>query len=446
MVSATLRRFEQVFRALLPLCALLVGCGGETLAGVFERKDASSDVGAAGATSDAGSQSSAEGGMAAVAGMSSGGTSGGSDAGVDLPGGGARTCEMTSAQVTLEKEPVDIILVLDNSGSMVDELEAVEQNINVNFAEILESSAIDYRLILISRHRKEDRSASEEASTSICIESPLSGLDQCPAEEPVLSQRFFQYSTKIESTDSFDVILDTFEAPFAETEREDKYDNAPDGWHVWLRPDVRKVFLEMTDDNAAMPVDDFVEQLTDMAPEHFGEDADHLSFTFHSIIGIAEKTPPTAPYEPSEPIESDVCTGNDNDVENAGESFQELSRRTGGLRFPLCQFNAYDVVFQTIAEDVVVRSIECDFLIPDPPDDQVLVLDEVAVKYVPGDGSSTTTFKQVSTSDDCALVEDGFYIEDRVISLCPDTCTTIQDDKSSSVDVLYTCESTIIPT
>ena len=59
----------------------------------------------------------------------SGGTSGTGE-------GGA--CAQAESQATLVKEPIDIIVVLDNSGSMDEELDAVERNINVNFAEILD--------------------------------------------------------------------------------------------------------------------------------------------------------------------------------------------------------------------------------------------------------------------------------------------------------------------
>jgi hypothetical protein len=37
-----------------------------------------------------------------------------------------------------------------------------------------------------------------------------------------------------------------------------------------------------------------------------------------------------------------------------------------------------------------------------------------------------------------------FYIQDSRIFLCPDTCNTVQADEMASVDVLFTCQSTII--
>jgi hypothetical protein len=362
------------------------------------------------------------------------------DAGDTAAEGGA--CAIASADAQLVKEPVDIIVVLDNSGSMEDELVAVESNINVNFGNILTESGIDYRLILLSRHRIEDRAASESASTSICVSTPLSGLATCPAEQPVFSERFFQYSTKVESTDSFDVFLDTYEMPVDDSGREEKYDQAPLGWSAWLRPNVKKVILEMTDDNEDMPVATFVSQLTSVAPEHFGS-ADAPTFTFHSIIGVVEKATATDPYLPEEEIVTAICEGGGNIVENPGPVYQELSKLTGGLRFPLCEFAGFDAVFRRIAEDVVVKAdIACDFAIPSPPEGTMLDLTKVAVNHVKGDGSGEVRFGQAPTLETCE--PNAFYIADNRIWLCPDACTTIQNDAFSSVDVLFTCESTII--
>src|SRR5690606_32382174 len=55
---------------------------------------------------------------------------------VDFP----ETCVIARGEEETVRQPVDIILLLDNSGSMDDELEAVEANINVNFASILSGS------------------------------------------------------------------------------------------------------------------------------------------------------------------------------------------------------------------------------------------------------------------------------------------------------------------
>ncbi|HTV18827.1 MAG TPA: hypothetical protein VMG12_09155 [Polyangiaceae bacterium] len=351
-------------------------------------------------------------------------------------------CVVNTAAAEFVEQPVDIILMLDNSGSMADELQAVEDNLNVNFASILASSGVDYRVILLSRHRRDARDDSEEASTSVCVTTPLSALSDCSAApEPVFSDRFFQYSTKLESTDSFDVAIDTYAPPFDDDEREEKFEQAPDGWSAWLRPGAKKVFLEMTDDNEDMPIEEFIGSLVAMAPEHFGTDPEHPNFVFHSIIGLAEKPTPTEAYQPDEPVQSEKCTGNDNDVTNAGESYQELSILTGGLRFPLCQFGAYDVVFQTIADDVVQRrAVACDFPIPPPP--AGLELDQVAIEYAPGNGLEPTRFGQAPTPAACQ--PDAFYIANGRLNLCPDTCAAVKSDPQASVTALFTCRSQLI--
>jgi hypothetical protein len=368
----------------------------------------------------------------------------------DLPTDGGRvdipeSCVILVGNEEVVRVPVDIILLLDNSGSMADELEAVEANINVSFANILNRSNVDYRVILISRHRQEPRDESEEASTSICVASPLSGLASCDnAEQPVLTDRFFQYSTKLESTDSFDVALDTYSKPFDESEREEKFDQAPEGWSAWLRPEAKKVFLEMTDDNEDMPIQDFIGSLVSLAPQHFGADPAHPAFVFHSIIGLSEKADPTQAYSPDEPVQSALCEGNDNEVTNAGESYQELSRLTGGLRFPLCQFGAYDVVFETIADDVVQRrSVQCDFPFPSPPDGRLLDPTRFAIEYTPGNGDESANFGQAQTLADCQ--PDAFYIENDRMILCPDTCSAVRSDPQATIRALFTCQSQLIP-
>ena len=382
---------------------------------------------------------------------SGGGLSGGGDRGLIGEGPGSElppialedACIIASAEATLVQQPVDIVLVLDNSGSMDEELAAVEANINVSFASILEESGVDYRVILISRHRRQPRADSGESSTSICVQSPLSGLNSCEsATRPVFTERFFHYSTKIESEDSFDVLLDTYAPPFENSGREDRFDQAPDGWSAWLRPNASRVFLEMTDDSAEMPTESFLEQLTALSPETFGS-MDEPRFVFHSIVGLREKDPPTAPYLPAEPVQSEKCRGNDNTVDSAGEPYQELSKRTGGLRFPLCQFDGFDVVFRTIAQDVAVtRGVACDFAIPPPPAGLALNLEQVAVSLSRSDGGAPLQLGQALSPEVCR--GDAFYIESDRIHLCPAACDVVQRDPLGEVDVLFTCRNTVV--
>ena len=59
-------------------------------------------------------------------------------------------CVQKSLESTQVTRPVDIIFVVDNSISMVEEIREVEQQINQNFANIIEESGIDYRVLMLS--------------------------------------------------------------------------------------------------------------------------------------------------------------------------------------------------------------------------------------------------------------------------------------------------------
>ena len=346
--------------------------------------------------------------------------------GADGPG----SCVAVTAAVELVRQPVDIIIAIDNSGSMDDESRAVEENLNDNFAAILEQSGVDYRVILITEHRERDGQ-----DTAVCIASPLSNVPACPSDAPGPSERFFHYATEINSRNSLQVLLDTFSG-----EREDDFGLAPNGWSEWLRPGANKTFLEITDDDSSVDALEFVSALTSLAPEQFGADPSRLGFVWHSIVGLAERAVATEPYAPGDPVETQECTGN---VFNAGATYQELSRLTGGLRFPICEFDGYDSVFRSIATDVAIGSrAVCDFEIPPPPSGRELDLDKIAVSYQPGAGGSALLFGRALSAEQCRA--DGFLVDEVGVHLCPQACEQVGADERASVSVLFACESTLL--
>jgi hypothetical protein len=398
-----------------------------------------SDGSGSGTNGPGGPNGNGSSGSSGLIGPDLGGVSGSAGTGSVTPG---TECAVASAEATLVKEPVDVILVLDNSGSMANELQAVEDNINVNFASILAASDVDYRVILISRHRKAARADSGESSTSICVSSPLSGMPTCPGPAPVLTDRFFHYNEKIESHDSLEKIISFYRRPDTRTSL------TVLGWSEWLRASAKKVFLELTDDDEGgvddtqiYTADSFFAALVALDPAQFGSDPANPNIVWHSIIGLQEKATATDAYAPDEPIAMGECTGNANEVSAPGLVYQEMSRRTGGLRFPLCQFGAYDVVFNRIAEDVVTKAqLACDFAIPEVPTGETLQLDNIAVSYAATAGAPSQ-FKQARTSADCQA--DAFYIENQRVYLCPAACDAVKAS-GADVEVLFTCESQII--
>jgi hypothetical protein len=375
--------------------------------------------------------------------------------GLSQGGNGNDQCVATKSEAQLVKDPVDIILLVDNSESMINELDAVERNININFAQILEEGGVDYRLVLISSHRNRVREGSTGIGsdiipdTGICVEAPLSGVETCPAPAPVPSQHFYQYNHAVGSGDSLQLILDTYKMdpdkpcgqnpPPCRPPIDLNPANPQEGWSTWLRPGVSKVFLEMTDDDSTrMDATAFLGNFSEIAPEMFNGNYERPKFVFHSIVGLAERGNAGA-YEPSEPLVTGTCASAD----TPGTVYQELSVASGGLRFPLCEFDAYDAVFSEIADDVVRQApVACEFDIPTAPSGQAVTLDNVAVSFTPGSGGAARELAQVRTAASCK--EDTFYVENNQISLCPTPCARVRSDLDAAVDVLFTCRNTLI--
>jgi hypothetical protein len=244
---------------------------------------------------------------------------------------------------------VDIVLIIDNSGSMDVGTQQAELALP-SFALRLEQGDVDYRVILISRHRAGSRALSAEASTSVCVASPLSGLSACPAARPVPSPRFFQHSIKIDATDSFERVLEAATTP-------DSFGLTSVGWLEWLRPGARVEFVEITDDDSALSPEAFVSGLAELAPERFSATVNAPGFIFHSITGIDTRAAGNGNvYLPDEPIEPGRCVRLEGSPNNAGEAYQELSRATGGLRLPVCPSSALTTRLNVVASDVAART------------------------------------------------------------------------------------------
>ncbi|APR80253.1 Hypothetical protein A7982_05600 [Minicystis rosea] len=412
--------------------AAFAGCGGST---------SSQNTGGSNSTGTHG-----EGASHGSGGKASG--SGGGDFVFDAGAGDGSidpdaACAAQSASATLTKKPVDVIIVIDNSGSMTEEIVGVQQNINQNFAQIIEASGLDYRVILVARHGK------ASSGQSVCIEAPLSGIPTggcaTPPAQPVNNPpKFYHYSVEIASRDSWCKVLNTYDKP-------DEFNLAPNGWKEWLRPDSYKTFIEITDDGVGCTFNNVTYQdsnsvaggtsaaplfdtaLLTLSPEQFGTAAER-NYRFYSIIAMGANTPATKPWEPSDPVTTAKCPT----AANPGTGHQALSVLTGGLRFPICDTTSYDVVFQAIADGVIKGAkVACEFPVPDAPPGKTIDLATVQVAYTPGGAGPATTFGQVSNAAAC--IPDRFYIENDTIKLCPDACSLVQADDKAKIDVVFGC-------
>ncbi|HEY8380471.1 MAG TPA: hypothetical protein VIK91_28510 [Nannocystis sp.] len=354
------------------------------------------------------------------------------------------SCGVQQAEAELIPRPVDIIITIDNSGSMDQEIIGVQNNINVNFSSIIEASGLDYRVIMVSRH------GSAASSDSVCIEAPLSGIPKggCanPPSKPVNTEHFFHYSVEIASTNAWCQLLKTYNGS-----TKDDHNFAPMGWQTWLRPDAYKVFLVVSDDrvncshggvtyndssvNAGQTAaTNFDNAWRTLSPIHFGDSPENRNFKWYSIVGLNYNNPPDKPYTPMDAIVTTKCSS----AQHHAPGHQAMSNLTGALRFPLCDTTKYDVIFQDIAASVIADAkIACEFNIPEAPPGKVLDKDSIVVDFAP-EGQDPVVFMQVPSVDQCGPMS--FYVSGDQVILCPEACTLAQNNKDAKISVEFTCE------
>lgn len=340
-------------------------------------------------------------------------------------------CASVKAEATLTKKPVDVIFVIDNSGSMSDEILAVQNNINTNFASIIGKSGLDYHVIMLASH------GNAASAQKVCVSKPLSTIDCTPVparpgDNPPI---FYHYSRNVQSTDSFQRILGSIDG-----REKDEFGRYTTGWLPLLRTDAYKAFIEITDDESSTTWTAFDTQLVAKSPAQFGSTA-MRNYVWHSIIGVKENNPATKPWGPMDPLQTTKCTRGGGAV-GPGTEYQKLSIATGGLRFPICEHASFDAVFNAIAMGVIAGAkVACDFKMPEAPAGEKIDPDSIIVEYTPMGTGSTQAFKKVK--DVAACSPGSFYIDNNRINLCPDSCQLVQSDSAAKVQVLFDCLSII---
>lgn len=372
-------------------------------------------------------------------------------------------CVGVASEGQAASRPMDVILVIDNSGSMGEEIAAVERNINVNFSQILTDSNIDHRVIMVSAYRPGAHQSAESFDTRVCIEAPL-GPSECASrssgDNPHNESRFIHFDHEIRSTNSLCAMLDTFSSPPFATNRNLVLADDPllqDGWGAHLRQDAHKAFIMIGDDEVDCEWGDgafdgegddediaaqFDAELTRLAPEHFGT-TDNRTYAWHSIVGIAAKDPLDV-YEPGEPLTANTCVS----AETAGTEHQALSRLSGGLRFPVCSFESYDAIFRRIAAEVLGGAqLPCSWEIPETPPGEVFDQNRVNLTFTPP-GAEPVQLDRVGTFEECGS-DSGWYYDDpanpTVVNACPASCTELTNALGGRVDLLFGCQTQIAP-
>ncbi|AKF07740.1 hypothetical protein [Sandaracinus amylolyticus] len=331
----------------------------------------------------------------------------------DLDGGGARPdagpCRAITAESTARPVPVDIVVAIDNSGSMSEEAAQVRTNINT-FASILGASGLDYRVVLISR---------PDGERGVCVPVPLgSGEPDCTSGP---EGRLLAIHDAVGSDDAIDLVIEHY----------------PD-YRDFLRPNAAKAFLWITDDEAGtFSADAARDALAALEPDGM------FARTIHnSIVGHYGETPATW---------ADDAAGDCESLADPGETYMRLTQCLDDRNEPIADCIAgrsgrvcetdWSAIFDSIARGVIEGvPVPCEFALPDAPPGAVLDHDAIRVTYTAGDGSRRELARAPSAS---ACAADAWHFDDaaspRAITLCSELCRTVQSDADARLDIGFGC-------
>ena len=339
------------------------------------------------------------------------GTIGGSsgELGGGKPDGGVTDENNCAAQITsATRAEVDIIVVIDTSGSMSEETNQVKANINT-FASKIGASGLDYTVVMIAERPPALPFPPGFPTPGICVPAPLGGAS-CADNPPT----YHQVNESVGSTDSLSLILSKFST-----------------YEPWLRPAAFKVFIEVTDDNSTgLAYAAFDQQLLAKSPAQFGTAANRR-YVFDSICGWKKGTPV---------LDASKCGS----AVNTGDQYQELSKLTGGIVDSVCETD-YSGVFDNIAKGLV-KKLGCEFAFPKSTTGQQTDPTRVAVNYTPGGGAtSKKTLTQVTDASKCASIPDAWYYDDNAnptkILFCPTTCAAEGSDTEGKLEIAVGCKT-----
>lgn len=311
-------------------------------------------------------------------------------------------CAEVSDTAEVGIQPADILVVVDNSGSMTFEAASVQQNMNAFSGQIILAN-IDARVVLISGN---DTGFGE---AGICMPAPL-GSGSCPNDDNLPG--FLHIDDEVGSSNSLQKIMEHS----AE-------------WLAQFRPTAAKHVIVVSDDDSALPANDFDQMFRALDPSL-------ADYTFHAIV---------APEDP-DPLEcaagSQCCDGFIPIPADVGQVYLDLINLTGGVFGNLCLQDFAPVFDQVSMEVVGGATLACEYQIPPPPDGEAFDPGQVNVEFVDGMGN-VLEVGGVPTAADCAGVMNGWYYDNpdmpTQIIVCPQTCDQIQSFLNASVSIKFGC-------
>ncbi len=278
---------------------------------------------------------------------------------------------------------VDVVLLIDSSGSMDTEIGLVNGNL-VAFRDILTKSGLDWRLIVIG------------FGSGLCKTG-------CTADPK------FQWVQKtIGSHDSLKVMVDNYSA-----------------YQGFMRADAIKNVIVVSDDESMVSAASFKSSVAGLGK--FGAmEAAPLGFVFHSIVS----------YDPNN-VSKNCSTG-----KAVGNVYLSLTAETKGSKHPVCASD-WKPVFESLANSVAKTTFTiCDYEVVVPTGATYVPSELVLSAAIKGPPQSNVSLVQISGKAGCAAQPKGWYFSNPAapnkVVLCEAQCQALTAADSMSLD--YGCK------
>lgn len=310
------------------------------------------------------------------------------------PDSGISACESRSVMTDNQIQPVDIVWVIDNSGSMDGERDIIQSNLE-SFARTIGDAGIDWHVVLITSE----------------------GFVTVPASLAADTERFLYVGDDVQSNEPLQAAVSNFS----------RYSD-------FLRPAALLHLIFTTDDESALEAMSFRTMMRGLTRQ---------SFRAHVIASPPGSTHCTG-------FCMDGCTGPNGDAADNGDEYWSIASLTGGSSYSICTAD-WSGLFRDLTRAIaVVRPLPCFYDIPEPPDGMSFDPFLVNVDLTRGDGS-TTRLPYVGNPDGSVFCPPdglGWYYDDpddpTSIQLCGDVCDSIEGDDGARMDIAFGCATVLI--
>lgn len=308
---------------------------------------------------------------------------------------------------------VDILWVVDASGSMLDEQIKIGKNLS-QFADKIIMANLDVHIVMMT------------TSAAIPVICPVTSPDPMAGTALAGSPNYQFLDSRVDSNNALESVLSNYPM-----------------YSSFLRSDAATHVVVVTDDEShykqlGTATERAAAFYVDMKQLLGGRD-----FIQHTIssAGPSACTDPMCMPDTSTGICAFVMLGCG--AAAPGDTYYELAKTTNGLTASICESD-WTMIFDRLSQAVISSApLPCNFTIPPPPAGETLDPFRVNVGYTAPGASAQTLFGRATEQTACAD-ELGWYYDSPTsptqINLCPAACASVGAG-GGTVSIAFGCDT-----